>query len=298
MVKESAPRHGSLAFSPRKRAKSIVARIRKWPKVDFDKPRLLAFAGYKAGMTHAVVVEDNPNSPDAGKEKTHAATVVETPPLFVFGVRVYEQTPYGLKTLGEVWANNLPQHLARRLKLPKRELPVEEFFEKLNERIDRVKDVRVLVCTQPHLAGIHKKTPEVFEIKIDGGTVKDRLEYAKSILGKEVRVTDVFEEGMYVDVIAVTKGKGFQGVIKRFGVKRKHHKSRKTVREVGAIGGRTPKHVMRTVPRAGQMGFHQRTEYNKRILKIGNAQEENATPAGGWIPVSYTHLTLPTTERV
>jgi large subunit ribosomal protein L3 len=73
-----------------------------------------------------------------------------------------------------------------------------------------------------------------------------------------------------VDTIAITKGKGIQGPVKRWGIKRLPHKSRKTVRGVGSIGPWTPGTVMYSVPRAGQMGFHQRTEYNKQILKIGD----------------------------
>jgi len=56
----------------------------------------------------------------------------------------------------------------------------------------------------------------------------------------------VFKEGQYVDVIAVTKGKGFQGVIKRFHVHRRQHKSEKGVRKVGAIGSRGPGRIFPT----------------------------------------------------
>ncbi|HDI53041.1 MAG TPA: 50S ribosomal protein L3, partial [Candidatus Bathyarchaeota archaeon] len=49
MPRTRAPRRGSMAYSPRKRAKSIAGRIRFWPEVE-EGPRLLGFAGYKAGM--------------------------------------------------------------------------------------------------------------------------------------------------------------------------------------------------------------------------------------------------------
>ncbi|MFX0103253.1 MAG: 50S ribosomal protein L3, partial [Candidatus Hodarchaeota archaeon] len=86
----------------------------------------------------------------------------------------------------------------------------------------------------------------------------------------------------FVDISATTKGKGFQGPVKRFGIHRIQHKSRKAVRAVACIGPWHPARVMWTVPRAGQMGFHQRIEYNKQILKISEKGEE-ITPAGGFV---------------
>jgi large subunit ribosomal protein L3 len=54
------PRRGSLSYSPRKRAKSEVPRIRSWPEE--DKARMAGFAGYKAGMTHVMMIDDRPKS--------------------------------------------------------------------------------------------------------------------------------------------------------------------------------------------------------------------------------------------
>jgi large subunit ribosomal protein L3 len=279
MVKDHRPRKGSMAYYPRKRARSIVARVRRW--VDVGKVQLLGFAGYKVGTLHVVRLEDNPNSPLYGQEVAKVATVIETPPLFVVAVRAYERTPYGLKSLTEVWAREIPKDLERLVTLPKEEVQ-EQQRKKLEENLDKVAEVRVLVCTRPRKAGIGKKKPEFFEIKV-GGNPKDALNYALSLLGKEVRVSDVFSAGQYVDVAAVTKGKGFSGVLKRFGVKElpRWHKHRKGSRRIGSVGPQKPA-IMFTTPFAGQLGFHQRTEYNKRILKIGNAETDKINPAGGW----------------
>jgi large subunit ribosomal protein L3 len=122
----------------------------------------------------------------------------------------------------------------------------------------------------------------LLELKIDGGTIQDRLEFGKKLLGKEVKVTEVFKEGGEVDVISITKGKGIQGPVKRWGIKKLKHKSRKTVRGVGSIGPWHPHYVMYSVPRAGQMGFAQRTEHNKQILKMGN-NGADVTPKGGFL---------------
>ncbi|WP_369684918.1 50S ribosomal protein L3 [Candidatus Culexarchaeum yellowstonense] len=271
--KYSAPRRGSLAFAPRVRAKSIIPRIRSWPSAK-GAVRIMGFAGYKVGMTHVVVVEDRPGTPMFGKEVVKAVTILETPPLFVAGIRVYSKKYGTLRSLTELWSDKIPKSLERVFTLPEKIEPpsIDELYSKLNE----ISEVRLITCTQPNKAGIGKKKPELFEIKVDGGTLKEQLDFAFKLLGSEINVADVFKEGQYVDVISVTKGKGFQGVVKRFGVKvlGRWHKHRKGSRKVGSIGPGTPSGVMWTVPRPGQMGFHLRTEFNKRILKIGKSGEE------------------------
>jgi large subunit ribosomal protein L3 len=130
----------------------------------------------------------------------------------------------------------------------------------------------------------HRKKPFVFEVAVTGKEVKSKLEYLKNVLGKEVRISDTFQVGQFVDVSAITRGKGIEGPITRFGVKRKQHKSRKSVRAVGTLGPISPAVVMYTVPRQGQRGFHQRTEYNKRILLMSNSKNttDSVNPKGGF----------------
>lgn len=275
-MKYHRPRRGSLAFSPRKRARSIIPRVRTWPEC--STVRLQGFAGYKAGMTHVVMIDDRKNSPTYGEEIVVPATIIETPPMKVAGIRLYRETVYGLQIAGEVWANNLDRYLSRRLPIPKKAPEVE----KLRDLIDEVAEVRVITYTQPYLiTGVPKKVPDVMEQKV-GGKVEEALEYATSKLGKDVKISEVFKEGDIVDVLAITKGKGFQGPVKRWGVitlDAKHARSSKH-RRVGTLGPWTPCRVRWTVPQAGQMGFHQRTEYNKRILKVGEKCDE-INPIGG-----------------
>ncbi len=280
MAKGHKPRRGSRAYWPRKRARSIVARIRRWPKVDKVMP--LGFAGYKVGMVHVVGIEMNKNSPFYGQERVYPATVLEVPPLRVVGVRVYASSFYGLKAIGEVWAPKLPEELQRVFTVPKKENYFEEQKRKIEEIRDKVKEVRLIVATQPRITGLGKKKPEVFEIAV-GGPPSEALNFALERLGKEIDITEVFKEGDYADVIAVTKGKGFQGVVKRFGVKElpRWHKHRKGHRRIGSVGPQGPA-IMFYTPFPGQTGFHQRTEYNKRILKIGDVGSENINPPGGW----------------
>jgi len=277
---KSAPKHGSLAYLPRGRAKRTVGRIRFWPKVE-EGPTLLGFMGYKAGMTHITMIEDKPGSLHTGKETAHPATILDVPPIIIFAIRAYTKDRYGLHTFSEAWMKSPPKDFDRAFVLPE-EFKTEENMKKIEDKIEEIAEIRLLTATQPRLAAVPKKKPDISEIKVDGGSIQEQLEYAKSLLGKTVSITDVFKEGHYMDAIAITKGKGFQGPVKRWGVTILPRKSRKTKRGVAAIGPWKPARVLYTVPRAGQMGYHQRTEYNKRILKIGVDGKE-VTPKGGFV---------------
>jgi len=157
-------------------------------------------------------------------------------------------------------------------------------MEKIQKLVDDEKavEIRIIASTQPWKANVPKKTPEFIEIRVGGKSIKERWEYAKGILGKEVKASEVFKDGEFVDVLAITKGKGFQGPVKRWGIKILPRKTRKGRRQVGSIGPWSPTLIMWSVPAAGQMGYHQRTEFNKRILKIGSDGGE-VTPRGGFL---------------
>jgi large subunit ribosomal protein L3 len=276
--KQHAPKHGSLSYLPRKRAAKPWGRIRTWPS-RVGEPLLLAFAGFKAGMTHVILVEDSPHSPLRGREVKVPATIVDCPPLLVCGLRAYIQTAYGLRCLHEVWSKSLNKDLSRNFPLtsdPKTDTKLAKLEGNLND-IDRV---RLIAHTQPKLAGVSSKKPVIMEIEVGGGSVPEQIRYAKGLLGREVRVRDVFKEGSVIDVIGISKGKGFQGPVKRWNVRVLQKKSRKTVRGVGTLGGISPHSVMYTVPRAGQTGYHNRVEFNKRILKLGD-RGEDITAKGG-----------------
>jgi large subunit ribosomal protein L3 len=279
--KTHAPRHGSLAYLPRKRAKRLSARIRYWPKTEENTPRLLGFVGYKAGMTHVFAIEDRKRSPNFGKEVMRPATVVETPSMLTCAIRAYVRDPYGLQVLSEAWMKDPPDDLEKVFTLPEN-FNTEEKLKKIEEKLDKVEKIRVIAIAQPKQASVPKKKPDLTEIEIGGGTVQQQFDYAKSILGKTITPVEIFKEGQFVDAIAISTGKGFQGPVKRWGVTILQHKGRKTKRGIATLGPWNPHHVMYSVPRAGQMGFHQRTEYNKRILKMGTDGKE-VTPKGGFL---------------
>src|SRR5512136_1067023 len=122
------------------------------------------------------------------------------------------------------------------------------------------------------------------EIKVGGADIKKQTDFAMGLLGKEVTLSNVIQIGTYADITAITTGKGTQGAVKRWGImlrKRKHSRGGKE-RHVGTLGPWNPHHVRWQVPQMGQMGFQQRTEFNKRILKIGENGTE-ITPAGGFL---------------
>lgn len=275
MPKNHHPRRGSMAYSPRKRARAETPHIKSWPEGG-DKPKIQGFLGYKAGMTHAFIVDYRPTSTTSGKEVMMPVSVVETPPIKIAAVRSYKKTLHGLETIGELWADKLDLELSKRISLPKAKGKKKWDFTK------NADDIRVLVYTQPKLVtGIPKKVPEIRELRISGGSIEDRINYAKEILGKEVKINDVVREGDMLDILAVTKGKGFQGHVQRWGVKLLSHKNSKHRRMIGTAGSWHPNWIQATVPQAGQMGYHQRTEYNKRVLKIGEKGDE-ITPSGGF----------------
>jgi len=280
--KTSAPRRGSLAFRPRKRASRLLPRVKNWPDIAIGAPTLLGFIGYKAGMTHAVIIDDRPNSLTSGREVVVPVTVIETPPIIPIALRAYTSSEWGIRSLTEAWIEP-PKELELSRVIPTlRVSDVDKGLKLIYDSIDIVSKVSLIVASQPKLTGgLSKKKPDLLEIKLGGGSIEDQLKYAQSILGKEVRVTEVFSEGQYIDVLGVTKGKGFQGVIKRFGVKElpRWHKHRKGSRKVGSRGPTLG--ALSTVPQAGQLGYHRRTIYNLRIIKIGNNGFE-ITPSGGF----------------
>ncbi|MFH1431760.1 MAG: 50S ribosomal protein L3 [archaeon] len=260
MGKAHHPRRGSMGYAPRKRAKRIYPRVSTVPKTNEVKP--LGFAGYKAGMAQIMMIDDRKESPTRNQEIIVPVTVLETPPLKVAGIRAYTDTPYGEKVLKEVWAEKLDKELERKTDLPKKKHKTDTL-----EKLEDVSKYTLIVHTTPKIAGIHKKKPELFEIDI-GGKPEDALKYAKEKLGQELTIKEVFKNGELSDTIAITKGLGFQGSVKRFGVKLLAKKSQKVIRKAGNLGPWHPHKTRGTVPQMGQMGFHKRTQYNLRILKI------------------------------
>lgn len=259
-----------MQFWPRVRARYSYARIRNWPTG--NEAKLLGFAGYKVGMTHLLIDDNRAYSLTKGTEIFCPVTIVECPPLKTASIRFYKNTQHGPKLVSELFAGVLDKELARKITTPKKKGKEASDFD----------FIRLLCYTQPNLTGIGKKKPEIFEIAL-GGNKEQQLAYTKEKLGNEISVNEVFKEGQQLDAHSLTKGKGFQGPMKRFGIQLRHHKSEKSRRNPGSLGPwKAQGHVMWRTAHAGKTGYYLRTEYNKWLVRIGNkADEINAK--GGFV---------------
>lgn len=279
--KYSAPRRGSVAFRPRARARSLEAKIRTWPQVAGEKSAIVGFAGFKVGGIHILTIDDREKTPNFGKQLLNACTVIATPPVKVIGARGYKTDLYGQHAIFDVYAKDLPKELSRRVDIKQ----ADDAMAKAEAKAANASSVMAIVSVSPDSAGVSQKKPFVFEMAVSGKDAKAQFEYVKGVLGKEIKASDIFQLGQNVDVFGITRGKGVEGPVTRFGIKRKQHKSRKSVRAVGTLGPISPAVVMYTVARQGQHGFHQRTEYNKRILVMSNTEKDgqnSINPSGGF----------------
>ncbi len=284
------PRKGSIAYRPRKRARREIPSFSSFPILPGpSKP--VNFFGYKAGMVHLIAQSLHPGGKNDKMEIQLPSTVIECPPLPVWGVRLYSQDAYGMRVLGEFSVDKLSTSAMKRLKnfkkksqhkknvpasQPKTETQTKNrpsskthlSFETLDSLKNQIYCVRLLVHTQPEKTQFGKKKAEMAEVALSGN-VEEQLSFAKEKFGKTISVKDVFKESQDVDVKAVSRGFGFGGVVARFGIKTFRPKA-KYIRAVGSISPLRPGTVQFTVARPGQLGYHNRTEFNKHILKIEN----------------------------
>ncbi|KAJ3369582.1 60S ribosomal protein L3 [Allomyces arbusculus] len=282
------PRHGSLGFLPRKRCVRSRGKVKSFPKDDAKKPvHLTAFLGYKAGMTHIVRDLDRPASKMHKKEIVEAVTIIETPPMVIVGVVGYVETPRGLRTLTTVWAEHLSEEVKRRFYKNWYKSKKKAFTRYAQKYADGAKDitrelerikkycqvVRVLAHTQIRKVKIGQKKAHLMEIQLNGGSIAQKVEWAKEHFEKEVDIKSVFEQDENIDIIGVTKGHGYEGVTHRWGTKKLPRKTHRGLRKIACIGAWHPSRVMYSVPRAGQNGFHHRTELNKKIYRVSHGAE-------------------------
>ena len=272
------PRKGSMAYWPRKRAKKIYPRIKGWSKHSFNKTLPLGFAGYKAGMTHIIGVDNKKTSPTKGEEIRLPVTVIECPPIKILCVRFYKKNAYGLFAANDFFFKP-SKNLQRKFSVP-RKIPSIKELEKVKP--DDYADISIIAYTQPELSGVGKKKPEVFELKLSGSN-NDKLGFIREHADKEIGIDEVFTEAQFVDAHSVTKGKGVQGPVRRFGIGLREHKSEKGRRQPGSRGPwKAQQHIMYRTAYAGQTGYHQRFQMNLQILKIGTKPEE-INPQGGFL---------------
>lgn len=278
------PRHGSMGFLPKRRTKHHRGRVRSFPRDDKTKPcHLTAFMGFKAGMTHIVREVDRPGSKLHKKETVEAVTILETPPMVVVGVVGYVETPTGLRTLTTVWAQHLSAEVRRRFyknwysskrkamtkyakKYDNGAAAIEADLEKLRKHASVI---RVIAHTQTRKIALRQKKAHVMEVQVNGGDVAAKVDFAKALFEKEVTIDSIFTQSENIDVLGVTRGRGMEGVVTRWGVTRLPRKTHRGLRKVACIGAWHPSRVQFNVARAGQHGYHHRTEVNKKVYRIG-----------------------------
>lgn len=281
MADKNHPRRGSLAYKPMTRAKRMYPQI-KLPEDALEDGTIAGFAGYKAGMTRVLRIDDERDSPTKGQEVADAVTVIECPPLKVYGVRAYKMTAQGKAPETDWIADDVDENLQRKVKASGNDAESD-----IADNLDEHADLRLLVHTQPEKSSVGKKKPEAFEVPLGGKKVEAKWETAQELVGEELPVSEIFDNGQYVDAIATTKGKGFQGPVKRHGVKTLPRKTQGSARKAGNIGPWHPDHTTWKIPQPGRMGVNTRTEHNKRILTISD-DVDAVNPDGGF--TNYGHI--------
>lgn len=316
--KFEAPRHGSLGFLPKKRARKAGnrGRIKSFPKdKKTEKPFLTAFIGYKVGSTHIVREVNKPGSLVHKKEVVEAVTVLETPPMIAIGLTAYYDSPYGLKSLGTLWAQHISVEAKRRFyrnynrskKLVFKNY--QKFYNRRKQKFRRrrvltrfakhASVVRLLAHTQMSKVKINQRKAHIAEIQINGGEdIAAKIKYGYGLLEKFVPVSDVFKKDEMIDIIGITRGHGYKGVVSRWGVTRLPRKTHKGLRKVACIGAWHPSRVSYSVARAGQKGFFHRCLNNIKIYMVGkpystaegkiagktkfDITEKSINPISGW----------------
>jgi len=241
-------------------------------------------------------------------EVVEAVTIIETPPMVVVGLVGYVETPKGMRTLSTVWAGHLNEEVKRRFYKNWYRSKKKAFSryadrfkndeESINKELERIKQhcsvIRVIAHTQIKAVKLRQKKAHIMEIQVNGGSVADKVDFARGLFEQKVEIGQLFQQDEMLDVCGVTKGHGFEGVVTRWGVTRLPLKTHKGLRKVACIGSWHPSRVSFTVPRAGQRGFHHRTEMNKKVYRIGKAGDEEScttetdltkksiTPLGGF----------------
>ena len=310
------PRYGHLGYLPKRRTKHTKGKIRSFPRDDKTKPvHLTAFMGYKAGMTHVVrYLQKREGKKTLKKDVVEPVTVIECPPVKIVGMVGYIETPRGLRALSTVWAQHLPEGVIRRFyknfkasnkkafsKYAARYQEDPKSKKHVNRDAQRIEKycsvVRVLVASQIEKLKFRQKKAHLMEIQVNGGDMKAKVQWAQSHFEKEVAVGEIFKDNEMVDTIAITRGHGTTGVVKRFGVTRLPRKTHRGLRKVACIGAWHPAAVKWTVARTGNQGYFHRTHINQKIYRVGsgavrgvknNASTEqdphvkNITPIGGF----------------
>lgn len=259
-----------MQFWQKRRATSRLPRLRSAPKY-LKEPAITNIVGYKVGMAHIGMTDDT-ESPSKNNEVARACTFIEFPMMHIYGARFYTKDANGYKKSAFEVIETKPQG-AKNSKT--------QTLEYAKSKLENIYDITALIKADVKKLSIGQHHPVKFESSLGGADVAAKLKYIEERMGKSVEPIEVFKHGEFVDISSISVGKGWQGTIKRFGTARLFHKATQKTRHVGTLGPFSPGKVLFTVPQAGQMGFNYRTDYNKRVLKIGTSSEA-INPSSGF----------------
>lgn len=261
MPTQRRPRKGSLQFWPRKRINKFLPRV-NWGAIESGKG-LKGFIAYKAGMVSVEVKDTTPSSMTKDKKIIIPATILECPKMKIFSVRFHKD---GL-VKKDVLSEQIDKELKKKVKVPKQN-KVKIGSVKLSD----YDNISVIVYSVIKKTGLKKK-PDLAEVGIVGNSVDEKFKFVMENLNKELSINDFFASGEVIDLRGLTKGKGLQGPVRRFGITLKSHKSEKGVRRPGSLAPWHPARVTFRTPMAGQLGKFTRVHYNQKILSLGKAEE-------------------------
>ena len=231
-----------------------------WSSIN-SKKTVKGFICYKAGMASAYVKDNTPDSMTKGKNIVVPVTILECPPMKILSVRFYKNGQ--VKT--EILAENPDKELVAKVKTPKKKAPSIEDVKDYD-------DLSIIFYSQVKKTGV-KKNPDLSELGLSG-SLQEKINFVKENLGKEINVSDIFDKKHLVDIHGLTKGKGFSGPVKRFGITLKSHKSEKGRRRPGSLGPWHPARVTFKTPMAGQLGMFTRVTYNNSIIDLGKSGDK------------------------
>jgi large subunit ribosomal protein L3 len=236
-------------------------------------------------MAHVAMTDDS-EAPSKGQEISRPCTFIEMPETYVYGARFYSKNE--VSHYKQAAAEAYSKEITEKFKIKTKS---KHTIESMKEKLSGFTEMTLLLVADVKgtASGQHHRVR--YESALGGATLEEKYNFAVASMGKPINTGDIFKSGEYLDIVSVTKGKGWAGTIKRFGTARLYHKATQKTRHIGTLGPFTPGKVLFTVPQAGQMGFNYRTEYNKRILKIGKKEEAATyTPSSGF--QNYGKITM------
>ncbi len=136
MPKHTKPRAGSLQYWPRKRSNKLLPRV-NWVKIEeenSDNKNLLGFIAYKVGMTSCYVKDNTEESLTKGKKMVVPATILESPKIKIFSVRLYKNN----NVVQDILSDNIDKEMKRKVKVPKQNKSSKEKLGKLKDGIGEV----------------------------------------------------------------------------------------------------------------------------------------------------------------